>query len=273
MAQEPTAAQTPAAWRYCGNQIKLWRETAGVSRQTLADEAVYNYEYVKSMEYGRRRPTLHLLRTCDALCGAQGKLIAAYEYLKPEPFPARSQEYMILEADAIVLCDYALGLIPGLLQSEPYMRALISESCPPLDDDTIEERVRGRLERQGALDRRPKTSFIFVIHEAALRTRIGGPEVMREQLYNLLKVGELRNVTIQVLPFGRGNGQELNGPFVLLETAEHEHLAYVESPETSALHADPDRVSALTQAYGMIRMQALGVEESAAFIREVAESL
>ncbi|NKI40533.1 helix-turn-helix domain-containing protein [Streptomyces physcomitrii] len=273
MAQEPKAAQTPAAWRYCGNQIKLWRETAGVSRQTLADEAVYNYEYVKSMEYGRRRPTLHLLRTCDALCGAQGKLIAAYEYLKPEPYPARSQEFMALEKEATVLNVYEFGLIPGLLQTRPYATALIGESCPPLDDDTIEERVRGRLERSEALERRPKTSFVFVIHEAALRTRIGGPEVMKEQLHNLLKAGELRNVMIQVLPFGRGNGQELNGPFVLLETSEHEHFAYVEGPETSALHADANRVSALTQAYGMIRMQALGVEESAAFIREVAESL
>ncbi|WP_199923624.1 Scr1 family TA system antitoxin-like transcriptional regulator [Streptomyces cellulosae] len=260
-------------WRYCGAQIKLWRDGAGVGRQALADEAGYDYEYVKSMECGRRRPTLRLLQVADQMCGARGKLLAGHEFLKPEPFPARSQEYMALEAEAIVVHHYALGLVPGLLQTEGYARRLISESCPPLDDETVEERVRARLARQEALTRRSGTVYGFVIHEAALRTEVGAQDVMRQQLLTLLKIGELRNVSIQVLPFGKCNGLALNGPFVLLETVEHEHFAYVEGPETSVLHADADKVSYLAQVHGMIRMQALGVEESAARIRKVAEEL
>ena len=260
-------------WRYCGGQIKLWREEAGVSRQELAKEANYDYEYVKSMECGRRRPTLRLLQVADQLCGAGGKLAAAHEYLKPEPFPARSQEYMAIEAEAIAVHDYSLGLIPGLLQTKEYARALISESCPPLDDETVEERVRARLARQEALTRRAKTVYGFVIYEAALRTEVGGREVMRQQLLHLSKVGALRNVSIQVLPFGQCSGLALNGSFILLETAEHERFAYVEGPETSVLHAEADKVSDLAQVHGMIRMQALGVDESAAFIRKVAEEL
>ncbi|MFI6930043.1 helix-turn-helix domain-containing protein [Streptomyces sp. NPDC050287] len=265
--------QAQQNWRYCGGQIKLWREEAGVARQALADEAGYDYEYVKSMECGRRRPTLRLLQVADQMCGARGKLAAGHEFLKPEPFPARSQEYMGIEAEAIVVHHYALGLIPGLLQTREYARALISESCPPMDDETVEERVRARLARQEALTRRTKTVYGFVIHEAALRTEVGGREVMRRQLLCLPEVGALRNVSIQVLPFGKCNGIALNGPFVLLETAEHERFAYVEGPETSVLHADGDKVSSLAQAHGMIRMQALGVEESAAFMRKVAEEL
>ncbi|MDQ1047996.1 Scr1 family TA system antitoxin-like transcriptional regulator [Streptomyces sp. V4I2] len=65
----------------------------------------------------------------------------------------------------------------------------------------------------------------------------------------------------------------LDGPFVLLEAVDHERFAYVEGPETSVLHADADKVSDLAQVHGMIRMHALGVEESAAFIRKVAEEL
>lgn len=115
-----TSGETQQAqqnWRYCGAQVKLWREEAGVSRQALAQEAGYDVEYVKSMECGRRRPTLRFLQVADQLCGARGKLTAAYEFLKPEPFPARSQEYMAIEADAIAVHDYSLALIPGLLQT------------------------------------------------------------------------------------------------------------------------------------------------------------
>lgn len=272
MASEKSQ-QVQQSWRYCGGQIKLWREEAQISRQALADEAGYDYEYVKSMECGRRRPTLRLLQTADQLCGARGKLLAGHEFLKPEPFPARSQEYMALEAEAIAVHDYSLRLIPGLLQTEQYARALISESCPPLDDETVEERVRARLRRQGAMARRTKVVYGFVIHETALRTGVGGREVMRQQLLHLSEIGGLRNVCVQVLPFGKCSGLALNGSVVLLETDEHERFAYVEGPETSVLHAGGSRVSDLTQVHGMIRVQALGVEESAAFIRKVTEEL
>lgn len=264
-------SQPPIAWRYCGSQIKMWRAEAGVGRDALAKEAGYDYEYVKSMENGRRRPTLRFLQIADQLCGAGGKLVAAQEYLKPEPFPARSHEFMALEAEAIAVSWYEPLLIPGLLQTEAYARALISGSSPPLDDETINERVAARLRRAEALHRKVGVMYGFGIYEAALRTNVGGTNVMREQLRHLLDVGVLRNVSIQVLPFGRCSGVALNGSIVLLETPEHEQCGYVEAPEVSVLHSSPNKVSALTQAHAMIRMHCLGVEESATFIREVAE--
>lgn len=149
----------------------------------------------------------------------------------------------------------------------------MGNSCPPLDDETIAERVAARLERQEKLRRKPTALFGFVLYEAALRTGVGGPEVMRRQLEALLAVGLLRNVSVQVLPADRVAYPALSGSLVLLETEEHEHLAYVEAQETSALYSDPMKVSRLAQRHGIIRMQALGVEESARFIGEVAEAL
>lgn len=258
------------AWRYCGSQIKLWRADAGVARETLAEEAGYGIEYVKSMENGRRRPTTHLLQVADQLCKANGKIAAAQEYLKPEPHPQRSQEFMALERDAIAVSSYEPLLVPGLLQAPEYARALIGASSPPLDDETVEQRVAGRLKRQEALAARPGVMFSFVVFEAALRTEVGGRRVMARQLEHLQKLGELRNVLIQVLPFGRAYGVALRGAVVLLETAENERYAYVEGPETSTLYADANKVSALTRAHDMIRMHALGPEESVEFIRKVA---
>ncbi|MFF2650998.1 helix-turn-helix domain-containing protein [Streptomyces sp. NPDC058045] len=267
------ASEAPIAWRYCGSQIKLWREQTGVSRNALAAEAHYDYEYVKSMENGRRRPTRQLLHAADQLCGAGGKLIAAQEYLKPEPFPARTQAFVAVEAEAIAMHSYEPLLIPGLLQTAEYARALIGSSCPPLDDETVEERVTARVRRQEIVVRKPGVIFGFVIYEAALRSVLGDAAVMREQLMHLTEVGRQRNVSIQVLPIGPGAGVALNGGITLLETADHVDYAFVEGQETSALYAEADKVSALTRKHGMIRMHALSVEESAKFIEKVAGQL
>ncbi|TLS40599.1 helix-turn-helix transcriptional regulator [Streptomyces montanus] len=265
--------QAQQNWRYCGGQIKLWREEAGVSRQELAGEAGYDYEYVKSMECGRRRPTLRLLQVADQLCRARGKLMAAHEFLKPEPFPQRTQQYVLVEAEAITVQWYETMLIPGLLQTEEYARELISNDCPPLDEETVAERVAARLKRQEKLTRKPLALFSFVLHEAALRAVVGDEGAMRRQLEHLLEVGQQRNVSIQVLPFKSAPAAALSGPIVLVETADHEQYAFADGQETGALYGSGDKLSILTQRHGMIRMQALSVEESARFIRKLAEEL
>ncbi|MEU5190480.1 helix-turn-helix transcriptional regulator [Streptomyces klenkii] len=262
----------PMAWRLCGNQIKLWRQAAGVSREELAAEAGYGVEAVRSMEMGRRRPSQHLLRVADSMFGANGKLESTHQYLEPDRALVRTAEYMAIEAEAVAMDWYEVLLIPGLLQTEEYARVLMASHCPPVSDETVEVRVVARMERQKLLEKKT-TLFSFVIHEAALRSLVGGREVMKRQLNRLLEVGELRNVSIQVLPNGRGATPGLVGGFVLLETSEHRHYCYGETQVGSMLHADPERVSALMKRHAVIRMHALDEVESARFIREVAEEL
>ncbi len=97
-------------------------------------------------------------------------------------------------------------------------------------------------------------------------------EVHREQLCRLVEVGKARNVTIQVLTFA-GAGPELDGPFVLLETAEHDTLVYEEGQATARLYADPGKVSTVVQRHAMILRKALSPDESARFIEKLAEEL
>jgi transcriptional regulator with XRE-family HTH domain len=266
-------SESQATFRYCGNQIKLWRERSGVTREQLAKEADYDIETVKSMEQGRRRPSLQLLHATESLCKAEGFVLAAAPYLKPEPFPSHAKEFVAAEDEAIALYAYAALLIPGLLQTPAYARALMEDHCPPLGDETVDQRVAARIERQAKLTRNPPTLFGFVIYEAALHTMVGERDVMIGQLHHLLDVGKLRNVSIQVLPVGRGSHSALTGPFVLIESPDHQHYAYVEGQESGTLYSDANRLSILNQRHGMIRMQALGVEESAQFIGRVAEAL
>ncbi len=96
---------------------------------------------------------------------------------------------------------------------------------------------------------------------------------MKRQLHHLTEVGRLRNVTIQVLPMGLGMHPGLEGPFTVLETADHKLYGYEEAQSTSTLHAEPERVNKLMTRYGVIRMHALSAVDSVQFIRRVAQEL
>ncbi|MEO3766803.1 helix-turn-helix transcriptional regulator [Streptomyces sp. B5E4] len=263
-------SQPPVQWRYCGNQTKRWRTRAGVSREELAAEAGYAYDTVKMMEQGRRRPTPRLLQVADEMCDAQGMLVAALGYLQPEKFASYSQEYMSYEAEAVALSFYQPHYVPGLLQTEEYIRAVLATLLPPLDGETFEERVSARLERQALLDHE-KRSFSFVIEEAVLRRRFGGEKTYERQLRRLLDVAERRNVTLQMLPSDRGLHPGLRGPIVILETPEHDHLAYAESQAGGVLYADAERVNIAMRRRDMITGEALCPQDSVRFITRLLE--
>ncbi|MEU2107559.1 Scr1 family TA system antitoxin-like transcriptional regulator [Streptomyces sp. NPDC019507] len=102
---------------------------------------------------------------------------------------------------------------------------------------------------------------------------VGGREPMKRQFQRLLEAAELRNVSVQALPMGRCSGLAPAGSLVLPETPDHERFAFAEGQTTSALHAQPAKISELSQRHDMIRRHALCVEDSAEFIRKVADAL
>jgi transcriptional regulator with XRE-family HTH domain len=261
-------SRAPVAWRYSGNQMKRWRTKANVSREELAAASNYSPDTIKSMEQGVRMPTSRVLDVADELCRAEGLLSAAKEYLQREKFPARVQEFVEREKEAISRWSYDATYIPGLLQTKGYTRTLIENRYPPLDEETVEERIIGRMERQAILtERKPPVALSFVIYDAALRS----PLVDAEQTGRLLEVSRLRNVVIQVLPFARAIPAALLGPMVLLETRDHERFAYAEGQLGSQLSADPDVVSRTIERLSMIRAEALSPAESARFIERMVD--
>ncbi|RLU99123.1 transcriptional regulator [Streptomyces griseocarneus] len=263
--------EPPISWRYCGSQMMMWRTEAGISREKLAEEAGYVPESIKSMEQGRRKPVLRVLEVADQMCGANGKLKAAHPYLQADRPKARNEEFRAAELDAIACHAYQMVLVPGLLQTEEYARALIGSACPPVDQETIERRVADRLQRQKMLMDKPGEMFTFVIYELALRTGVGGPDVMRRQMQHLLEVAELPNVALQILPAEQGAFGWLDGTMVILESSEFVRHVYTEHHGDSTLHSEPEKVSAFVKRYGMLQAQALNPTESAHFLRKLTE--
>ncbi|AWT47711.1 MULTISPECIES: helix-turn-helix domain-containing protein [Streptomyces] len=255
-------------WRFSGNQLKRWRTKANVSREQLAAAANYSPDTIKAMEQGVRMPTPRVLDMADELCRAEGLLSAAKEYLSREKFPPRAQEFMEREKEAVGHWSYEVALVPGLLQTRSYARSLIENRYPPLDDETVEQRIEARIERQAILtDRKPPVALSFILYEAVLRS----PFVDAQQLEHLLEAGALRNVELQVLPFDRATSPALLGAMVLLETRDHERLAFAEGPFASELSADPEVVSRVAGRLSMIRAQALSPDESARFIERMVD--
>lgn len=261
-------SQSPVMWRFTGNQLKRWRTKANISREQLAVASNYSPDTIKAMEQGVRMPTARVLDVADGLCGAEGLLSAAKEYLSRERFPARAREFMEREKEAISRWSYGVALIPGLLQTKAYARTLIENRLPALDEETVEERIAARMDRQAILtERKPLVSLSFVLYEAVLRS----PQVDAEQLRRLLEVGRLRNIALQVLPFERAITAALQGPMVLLETRDHERYAFTEGPFASELSADPEVVSRVTERLSIIRAQALSPAETARFIERMVD--
>ncbi|MET8542095.1 helix-turn-helix transcriptional regulator [Kitasatospora sp. NPDC004799] len=260
------------SWKYCGDQLKRWRQLSGVTREQLSQAANYDIESVRSMEAGRRRPALKVLQAADELCDAKGMLAAAHPYLAPEPRPTRSDIYFDVEKEAVALYFYEALYIPGLLQTEDYARAVLSRQLPPVDSATAEKRLAFRLKRQEKLAE-PEVLFSFTIYEAALHTSMGGREVMKEQLHRLLAFEDSRNARIQIVPTGQVPASGLSGSLVILETIENEQYAYVETHGTNALHSEPRLVGTLSRRHAMIRTQALNAQDSAQLIRKTLEQL
>ncbi|MFH9069595.1 helix-turn-helix domain-containing protein [Streptomyces alboflavus] len=260
---------SPGTWRYGGNQLKRWRTKANVTREELGAASNYSPDTIKAMEQGVRMPTARVLDVADELCHAEGLLSAAKDYVRREPFPARAQDFMQYERDALTLWSYELALIPGLLQTEAYARRLMGDSLPPLDEDAVEERVAARMERQQLLTRKPLVGFSFVLYEAVLHS----PLVDKEQLVHLQELAQRNNITLQVLPYSRAIPVALAGPMVLLETRDHERFALSDGQAVSQFTADSRVVCKHTERLSMIRTVALGPVESADLIEQMASDL
>lgn len=259
--------------RSFGRLLKFFREREGFTRGELGDKLGYSADTVASFEQGRRVAQPQFIDAAEAVLNADGVLAT----LKPDQavarYPAHFQDMARIEAGAVSRFSYDSQVVSGLLQTEEYAHALLSAHFPPLDEVTITERVEARLERQTLITQDKPLVTVFVIEEAALQRQVGGVEVHRAQLRRLRETAALRHVALQVLPTSRAAHSGLNGPMVLLETAEREHLVYLECQDVGTMITDRAQVSEFWLRYGMLRSQALNTEESARLIDRMVEEL
>ncbi|MDT0544504.1 helix-turn-helix domain-containing protein [Streptomyces lonegramiae] len=256
-----------------GKQLKLFRERAGLTRAELGSLIGYSVDQVASVECGRRIPKPELVDKADEVLDAGGVLTAMKEELAQARYPAFFRDAARLEAVAAEVQAYDTHVVNGLLQTEDYARAVFTMRRPHLEEEIIEQRVVARMERQAIFNVRPAPLLGFVIEESVLRRSIGGEQVLRGELEQLLLIGQKRNVEIQVMPLSREDNAGMDGPFTLMTPKGGEQLAYLEGQGRSALLTDRGEVHNIAARYGIIRAQALNPRESSIFIEKLLGEL
>jgi hypothetical protein len=189
--------------------------------------------------------------------------------------PPAYMDFISLEADARAVRTLETTVVPGLLQTADYARAVTRAVLPQHRPERVDALVDVRIARQVVLGREPPLELSAVIDEAALRREMAGPDVMRGQLQRLTELGGRPNVHIQVLPFARGAHIGVTGPFVVFEFPQPGDPDVVAIDHlTSSLYLESEEeVEAYNAAFDLLRSRALPPNESLAFIAGIAEGM
>lgn len=259
-SSEPEASDSLKSF---GAVTKAFRKRAGMTQEDLSPHVRYSAHFIASIEQGRRFPPADFVERAEEALDGFGVLKAAAVHLtRTRGLATWFRQWALLEERAVNLYTYECRVIPGLLQTAAYARAVFESSPPPLDDEQINRLLAERLARQDLLTQRPSTAYSFIIEEALLWRCVGGAAAMQEQIDHLLACSKLRNVELQVMSLRQPVHAGQDGPMQLLETEERHWLGYFEGQRGSLLISDATEVSIMAQRYAIMRSQALTPEDS-----------
>ncbi len=226
-----------------GSQLRRLRTEKGITREQAGEAIRASAWKIHRLENGqvgfKERDIVDLLQFYGVTDMQQGAALVTMAKEANEPgwwqrysdvLASWFRAYVDLEAAATLIRSYEGQLVPGLLQTEDYVRAVIHGAQLDETPESAEDRVALRMGRQALMERPDAPHLWVVVDEAALRRPVGGAKVMRAQLERLLDAATLPNITLQVLPFKAGAHPALTGAFSVLRFADKEvpDVAYVE---------------------------------------------
>jgi transcriptional regulator with XRE-family HTH domain len=261
-----------AAWEFFGAELRRRREDAGITQVDLGARVFVSGAYIGQFEQAIRKPQLDIAQRIDEVLQTDGiferlcrRLINDRRYAD---YFAQAAE---LEALATKICEFAPALVPGLLQTAAYARAVTLAMNPLAPEEYIEDKVSGRLERQRILRDATRPTYWAILHENVLRTPVGGPAVMADQLEHIAALSRERTVLLQVLPYTAGAYAIMTGSLKYMEFEDAPPTVYTEAVYSGNLLDDPPVVKRTQATYDLLRAAALSPEASRALIESAAE--
>ncbi|MFG3206064.1 helix-turn-helix domain-containing protein [Streptomyces sp. NPDC048192] len=255
-------------WQAVGALVAHYRKKARLSQEGLAEQVNLHVDTVASIEQGRLALQPHRAEQFDEVLDTGGALAVLLEKLPVRDRIVQFAQGLVdHEQEAVSFLSYETLVVPGLLQTPDYCRAVFDFRYPALGSETADQWVQARMDRQLIWQREQPPVGHFVLEESILRRPVGGPDVMREQIGQILEFTRPVHMGLQIMPMDRTPHAALAGPMVLLETPEHERLVYLEVQRASFLIDDPEEVSYYNHKYAMLRSQALSCDESERLLR------
>jgi transcriptional regulator with XRE-family HTH domain len=265
---------TAGPFQFFGAELRRARVAVGLSQDQLGHRLGYSGAQVGKVEMGERSPSADFSQACDrALPEAGGLFTRIYDLARrwaAGAYPSWFAEWIESERRATSLSWWEPLLVPGLLQTPDYARAILAAG-PETTEDALEELVAARIERQSIFDRAKPPSLWVVLDEAVLHRLIGSRKIMYDQLLYLADVSCHPNITIQLVPAGIGAHAGLLGGFALASAEGAPDTAYMESPDQGQTTESPSVVGKLALTFSTLRADALPRGASRDLIGKVAE--
>jgi transcriptional regulator with XRE-family HTH domain len=254
-----------------GAELRHARDKAGLSQEELGQRLFVSGSFVGQLEAGTRRMQPEYARLLDEVLGTEDFFQRNCGAAAKSKYPEHFAEAAEAEAEATEIREYAPLLIPGLLQTSAYARAVCRAYQPTADEGEIDHLVAARVERARILSDPTAPLLWAVIDEAALRRVTGGREVMAEALRHLAELGQRGRAIVQVLPFGAGAHASMEGSIKLMEFEDAPPLVYFEGVGTGRLEDDPAIVRHQRFTYQLLTANALSPQNSLALIAAMAQ--
>ena len=254
-----------------GSEVRRAREAADMTQSELGDLVPCDKATVSRTESGLTSPDEAFARACDAAFPAMNGWFTRFwkdAQTWGAAFPPSLREFATYEAQAVALWTFEHALVPGLLQTEDYARAVL-ERHPNVTTEQVTDRVAGRLARQAVLDRDDPPLFWVLLDENVLHREIGGAKIMRDQLAHLAGMARRPTVTVQVIPRA-GAHVGLQGGFVMAETPESQ-VVYLDHIADGMTTDSPAIVTQVSTRFDTLRTDAYRGADSLMMIEEMAE--
>ncbi|MEE1928244.1 helix-turn-helix transcriptional regulator [Streptomyces sp. TRM 70351] len=240
---------------FYATDLRRRREAEGITQRAFAKAALMAPSLLNKVEAGQRLPSRELSEFADEKFGTVDYFTRLWPLVIKYAYPSWFRPFVDLEEAARVIRSFEVQVVPGLLQTEEYARAVLS--ARRTDRDSVEEHVAARIERQRILSRPSPPELWVVLDENVLRRRMGTAEVMRAQLEHLLTAGETPSTVIQMVPYDVGGHAGVGGPFSALTLDEGPDVVYVEGFLQGQILGEPAHVREATRAYDLLTADAL----------------
>lgn len=237
--------------------MRAHRKRAGLSQAEVAAKLLISNSLETAIENGRRMPKRQVAETSDTLFDTPGTFMRLWKLVIQRAYPLRYGLYAELEADATRIHVWENRLIPGLLQTPAYARAVISAGMIREDSAVIDEDVGIRMARQEVLAKHDAPLAWFVVDESVLYRSYGGQSVLREQTGKLLAMAAHPGIVIQVMPFNATDHPGGNGPLIVFEFNDSPPIGYAEGRGSGRLIETASDVEDAMACYDLIRAAAL----------------
>jgi len=253
-------------------ELKLARARAGLSQDQLADKVAYSSSLVAMVEGCRRVPSRDFSQRCDEALETGGALTRLHPLVAGEAYPSWFRPFVELEARAVSLRSWQPVLVPGLLQTGDYARAVVRAARPTDPDEQISQLVSARLERQAILARDDPPLLWAVLDETVLRRPVGGRRVIRDQVAHLVAAARQPKIIIQVIPLDVGANAGMTGAFTIAGFTGTTDTVYLETAATGLVADHTDTLQACDFTFDTLRAEAISPSASLELMMKVADS-